>query len=143
MAWQAVAQHRQAQTKSPMDIQNSATGEFDGATAGLAQRIYKGLTLAPLGPQYQQMLQEWLDAPKGELVKIEDLAEKLDAPIEVLRARVSKLSARMKRIATPEEIETVRTPFMLLSDLKYDERKFARYRLTPAGREAVHRYLGR
>jgi hypothetical protein len=140
---QLLAQRRQAQTNPLAVAQNSAIGEIDGPTSALAQRIYKGLTSAPWGPRYDQILQELLDAPEGEVVKIEDLEKKLGATIRELRASVSKVSGRMKNIATPEEIENLRTPFLLIADLKYDEKHFARYQLTAAGREAVRRYLGR
>lgn len=143
VAWQAVTQYRQGQPKSAAEGNRPETGEIDEATAVLAQRIHRGLTLAPLGTRYQQMFQVWFDAPEGEAVKIEDLSAKVGASIEELRASTSKLSARMHKIATPEEMATLRTPFLLLADLKYDENRMARYTLTPAGREAVRRFLGR
>jgi hypothetical protein len=44
-----------------------------------------------------------------------ELSKKHD--IEEVGARTSKLSARMRRIATPEEFATLRTPFLMLADL--------------------------
>jgi hypothetical protein len=140
VAWQAVQQHRQA--KSPAQVSNSPSGELHGPTAELASRIYKGLTWRPLGPTYAEIFRELLDAPNGQEVKMEDLVTKLRATGDEVKARLSKLSGRMKRIATPEEIARVRTPFMLFADIEYDG-KSSQYRLTPAGREAAKRYLGR
>jgi hypothetical protein len=142
VAWYAVVQHRQAQTKPP-DEAPTISAFPDGATAELAQRIYKGLTWRPLGLRYQQMFQVWLDAPSGEAVKIEDLATRLNTSVEHLRANLSKLSARMKRIATTEEIANVRTPFQLLADIEYDARNSSQHRLTAAGKEAARKYLDR
>jgi hypothetical protein len=145
-AWQAVLHHRNAATKgpeAPAENRNSHASELDAATAGLAERIYRGLTLpVRLEARYLQIFREWLDAPQGAEVKIEDLATKIGATIGELRASTSKLSARMRRIATPEERATLRTPFLMLADLTYNESRMARYTLTAAGREAVRRFLG-
>jgi len=88
------------------------------------------------------IFRELLDAPLGAEVRIEDLSKKIGATTEELRANTSKLSARMRRIATPEELAIYRTPFLLLADLTYNESKMARYTLTPAGRDALRRFLG-
>lgn len=142
VAWQAVQQHRQAQAKSPAQVSNSPSGELDGPTTALASRIYRGFTWRKLGPAYADIFRELLEAPKGQEVKIEDLATKLGVTVNVVKARLSKVSGRMKRIATPEEIARETTPFKLFADIGYDG-KSSQYRLTPAGREAAKRYLGR
>ena len=146
VAWEAVQHHRHAATQAPEappENRNSNTSELDGATTGLAERIHRGLTLPMrLEGRYLQIFREWLNAPQGETVKIEDLSKKIGASIEELRASTSKLSARMRRIATPEEIASLRTPFLMLADLTYNDKKMARYSLTPAGRDAVRRFLG-
>lgn len=145
-AWEAVQLFRNAATKAPEappQNRNSLTCELNAATAGLAERIYRGLTLpVRLDGRYLQIFREWLDSSPGGEVKLEELSKKVGATTEELRANISKLSARMRRIATPEEIATHRTPFLLLADLTYNENKMARYTLTPAGRDAVHRFLG-
>ena len=41
-----------------------------------------------------------------------------------------------------EEAAALRTPFLLLADIEYDERNSSQHRLTPAG-EAVRKYLKR
>lgn len=142
VAWGAVEQHRQAQTR-PSTEGPIIPAHLDRATAELAQRIYKGLTWRPLGPRYREMFEAWLTAPSGEAVKIEDLATRLNTSVEHLRANLSKLSARMKRIATAEEIANVRTPFQLLADIEYDARNSSQHRLTEAGKEATRKYLDR
>jgi hypothetical protein len=141
VAWRAVERYRQEQTKSPGHISNPPSGELDGGTAALASRIFKGFTWRPLGPAYAEIFRELLGAPDGRGVKIEDFVAKLNATADEMKARLSKLSGRMKRIATPEELARVRTPFMLFADIEYDG-KSSQYRLTPAGREAAKRYLG-
>ena len=146
VAWQAVLHHRQVAAKgpeTPLENRNSHARELDVTTAGVAERIHLGLTLpVRLGGRYLQIFREWLDAPEGEEVRIEDLSKKIGASIQELRASTAKLSARMKRIATPEEIATLRTPFLMLADLTYNEKQLARYTLTPAGRNAVRKFLG-
>ena len=145
-AWEAVLLYRHAATKAPEappQNRNSLTNELDVATAGLAERIYRGLTLpVRLDGRYLLIFREWLDSPAGGEVKLEELSKKIGATTEELRANISKLSARMRRIATPEEVATLRTPFQKLADLTYNENKMARYTLTPAGRDAVRRFLG-
>jgi hypothetical protein len=145
-AWQAVLHHRHSTaeaSQAPSENRHSHAGELDAATAGLAERIHRGLTLpVRLEGRYALIFRELLDAPQGAEVRIEDLSKKIKATTEELRANTSKLSARMRRIATPEELATHRTPFLLLADLTYNEKKMARYTLTPAGRDALRRFLG-
>ncbi len=141
-AWQAVLLHRnttiRASEASPED-QKSHVIETGSDTA---ERIYRGFTLPMrLEGRYIKIFREWLAAPQGEKVKIEELAKKVGASIGEVRASTAKLSLRMKRIATPEEIATLWTPFLLLADLTYDEHRMARYALTPAGRDAVRRFV--
>jgi hypothetical protein len=143
VAWQAVEQYRQSQGKPSTKNSGSVSQQIDQATVAVAQRILNGLTYGPLGPRYRATLSEWLDAPKGEAVPIEELGKRIAANKFELRAILSKLSARMKRIATPEENASLRTPFLLLADIEYDERNSSRHRLTAAGREAVRLYLKR
>jgi hypothetical protein len=140
---EALARHRRVQgAPAPEDREFHAT-EVDGATAESSERIFRGLCLAPLGPPYRRIFEEWLKTPESEVVGLEELAARTGASIEEVRARTSKLSGRMRKIATPEEIATLRTPFLLLADLTYDEKNYARYALTRAGRQAVRRFLGR
>lgn len=142
VAWKAVEEHRQS-AKPFAESTESKVDQLDGATTELALRIFKGLTMGPLGPSYKAILQTLLDAPAGETVTINELEKKVGRSKDELRSNLSKLSARMKRIANTEEAATLRTPFLLLADIEYDERNSSRYRLTPAGREAVRRYLRR
>jgi hypothetical protein len=140
VAWEAVEQYRQ----SPHgENSNSAIPQIDAATAAVANRILKGLNWGPLGARYRAMLETWFKAPSGQAVTIDDLAKTVGATRNELRANLSKLSARMKRIATPEEAAALRTAFLLLADIEYDEFNSSRHRLTPAGREAVRQYLER
>lgn len=143
VAWQAVEQYRQSHGKQRTENSHGATPQIDGPTAAVAERILKGLNWGPLGPRYRAMLETWLDAPLGQAVTIGELAEAVRATRVQLKANLSKLSARMKRIATTEEAASLRTPFLLLADIEYDERNSSRHRLTPAGREAVRKYLKR
>jgi hypothetical protein len=137
-AWEAVLHHRA--TKASAVPRESRNTDLDAA---LAARIYRGLTLpVRLEGRYLQIFGEWLAAPPGAPVKIEDLAKKVGATIEELRANTSKLSARMRKVATPEEVANLRSPFLLLADLTYDERRMARFALTSAGRDAVRKVLG-
>ena len=141
IGWQAIEQYRQAETASPAQTDDSPAGELDGTTAELAGRIHKGLTWHKLGPVYADIFQALLDTPKGQEIKIESLASKVGATVAEVKARLAKLSGRMKRIATPGEIARVRTPFLLFSDIEYGGVS-TQYRLTQAGREAARRYLG-
>lgn len=141
VAWHAVEQYRQSHGKSRNEPSEGVTPQIDATTAAVADRILKGLNWGPLGPRYRAMLQVWLDAPEGQAVTVKRLAEAIGATRVELKANLSKLSARMKRIATTEEAASLRTPFLLLADIEYDETNSSRHRLTPAGREAVRRYL--
>jgi hypothetical protein len=143
VAWQAVEQYRRSSPNKPQENLDSTARHLDGATTILAQRILKGLTWGPLGPRYNAILGAWFEAAPGQAVRIDELAKTLHATSHELRANLSKLSARMKRIATPEEAASLRTPFLLLADIEYDEKNSSRHRLTPAGREAVRQYLKR
>jgi hypothetical protein len=87
------------------------------------------------------MLSSWFNAPSGQAVPIADLGKAVGANYYELRASLAKLSGRMKRIATPEEAAALRSPFLLLAEVEYDEKKSSQHRLTPAGREAVRKYL--
>lgn len=142
VASRAVEHYRQTQTNSPAQYDNSSASELDAATGALADRIRRGFTWRALGPPYEAIFRELLDAPVGQAVKIEDLAKKLGASFDEIKARLAKLSGRMKRIATAEEIARLRTPFMLFAQIE-SEGGATQYRLTQAGREAAKRYLGR
>jgi hypothetical protein len=143
-AGHALEQHRQGQAKSPAQTGNapSPAGEIDEATAELAGRIYKGFTWHQLGPHYAAIFETLLDAPEDQAIKLESLATQLKSTVDEVKARLSKLSGRMKRIATPQEIARVKTPFTLFADIEYDGTS-TQYRLTQAGHEAAKRYLGR
>lgn len=143
VAWEAVERYRQSRKAPQSENSGSTIPQIDASTAAVAERIYKGLSWGPLGPRYTTMLATWFDAPAGQAVTINDLAKTVGATRDELRASLSKLSGRMKRVATPEEAAALRTPFLLLADIEYDERNSSRHRLTPAGREAVRRYLKR
>lgn len=110
--------------------------------SGSAERIFQGLGWARLGPGYEKILRTWLDAGAA-YTKVDDLAEAVAVSLVQIRSMISKLSGRMKRIATDDEIKNLRTPMLLLVDVHYDEKGSSRHRLTAAGREAVKRYLGR
>jgi hypothetical protein len=143
VAWQAVENYRRSQNIPLPQNPDPGAGQIDPAVAELAQRIYKGLTMAPLGPRYKAMMDVWLAAPAGHAVTVVDLAKKVGCSDIEMRASLSKLSARMKRIATPQEAASLRTPFMLLAEIEYDETNSSRHTLTPAGREAARKYLAR
>jgi hypothetical protein len=143
VAWEAVERYRQS-LKTPQDENAPSTiPQIDGPTAALAQRIYKGLIWRQLGPRYRAMLETWFNAPVDQAVPIVDLQDKVGATPNELRASLSKLSARMNRVATVEEAAAVRTPFLLLADIEYDAKNSSKHRLTLAGREAVRKYLSR
>lgn len=142
VAWQAVEQYRRSPSRAAHDVE-SAAPLVDRATAEVAQRILKGLNWGPLGPRYSSIFGVWLDASPDQAVAIDDLAKRTGATHAELRANLSKLSARMSRVATPEEAASLRTPFLLLADIEYDHKNSSQHRLTPAGREAVRQYLKR
>jgi hypothetical protein len=142
VASRAVENDRQAQAKSPIQVNNTLASELDAATGALADRILSGWRWRPLGAPYEALMAGLLDAPVGQAVKIEELAKKVGASFDEIKARLAKLSGRMKRIATPEEMSRLRTPFMLFAGIE-SEGGSTQYRLTPAGREAAKRYLGR
>jgi hypothetical protein len=74
---------------------------------------------------------------------LEALAGQLKLYISQVQARFSKLSARLKRVATPAELADHRkTALGLLVETAYAAETTS-HRLTPAGRAAVRRYLGR
>lgn len=144
VAWKAVENYRQSTELPPSANPNTTPlTQVNASTAALAERIYKGLSRARLGPRYTKMLTTWYDAPAGQAVTIDDLAKTVEASHHELRASLAKLSGRMKRIATPEEAAALRTPFLLLADIEYDDKNSSQHRLTPAGREAVRKYLNR
>jgi hypothetical protein len=143
VAWEAVERYRQSRNTLLTENSVDATPQVDGRTAEVAQRIYKGLTWRPLDDRYRAILKILLNASPTVATTIGQLATTAGATRNELRANLSKLSARMKRIANQEESAALRTPFLLLAEIEYDEKNSSRYRLTPAGREAVRTYLNR
>jgi hypothetical protein len=110
---------------------------------GTAQRIFNALAWRKLPADYRRFFRVLLDAPEGEPVKVEAVAKKIGASsVGRVEAMTAKLTGRMKRFATPEEISNVPKPFNLLI-ASYNDQESHEYQLTAEGREAVLRYLGR
>ena len=147
-ASRAVAALRERESKNtppnpaPADAQQPHQPS-DEATAERAERIFQGLTWAPLGADYDSILQGLLNAPSGQFVTLAQLLTATGSTRQQFQARLSKLSGRMTRIATPEESATMKTAFLLLAEIKRVGNNSKHYRLTAAGREAVARYLTR
>jgi len=107
-----------------------------------AGTIYKALTWGPLDSSYSAMLQAWLDAPASSFLLLDALAAKLNLSVGQVQARFSKLSARLKRVATPAELAGHKKSALgLLVETAYAGETTS-HKLTPAGRVAVRRYLG-
>jgi len=165
VAWHAVQEYRRSQNRLPqvkiagseetipaprpaavaavIGVDAHPAAPLDVATAEVSERVYQGLNRNRdrLGRRYVDILSVWYNAPEGEAVPIGSLAKKLQASPAELRANLAKLSSRMRAIATFDEIAALRTPFLLLADIEYDENNTTRHRLTPAGREAARRFL--
>ncbi len=89
------------------------------------------------------MLSAWFDTPSNAYLPLDALADKLKLSVAQVQARFSKLSGRLKRVATEAElVDHRKTPLGLLVDVAYAADTTS-YRLTPAGRAAVRQYLGR
>lgn len=105
--------------------------------------IYRALTWGPLGLSYTALLTAWYDTPPNAYLPLDALAERLKLSIAQVQARFSKLSARLRRVATADElVDHPKTALGLLVEVAYSADTTS-YRLTPAGRAAVRQYLGR
>jgi O6-methylguanine-DNA--protein-cysteine methyltransferase len=142
VAARAVEHDEQARTITSSKVENSPLTGLDAIADELADRILKGFAWRPLGGPYEDIFRALLEVPVGDAVSLEDLARKLGASFDEIKARLAKLSGRMKRIATPAELTRFRTPFMLFADIESNNGS-TMYRLTPAGRAAAKRYLAR
>jgi hypothetical protein len=105
--------------------------------------VFRALTWGPLNASYERMFAAWYDTPPNAYLPLEALAGQLKLYVSQVQARFSKLSARLKRVATPAELADHRkTALGLLVETAYAAETTS-HRLTPAGRAAVRRYLGR
>jgi hypothetical protein len=141
VAWRAVESYRRSRISSAQATPTASEGDLAPDVGELAERIRRGFMWRPLGAPYEGIFRELLKVPEGQAITIEDLSSKLGASFDEVKARLAKLSGRLKRIATPDEIASLRTPFMLFAAIE-SAGGATRYRLTPAGREATRRYLG-
>jgi hypothetical protein len=125
----------------------AATGRQDAADDGdrdAAARILRGLRIVPLSAPYTRILRAWYEGgrPEDGYLHIRDLARVAGISSDQARAMISKLSSRMRRIATPADLQALKTPLRLLVEVDYDESNSSLHRLTRAGRLAVAEYLG-
>ena len=106
-----------------------------------ADRITAALGSAPLPQVYGDYLRVLFDAPN--YLDIRAIAAKLNISPTQIGAMASKLSARLKKVASANELRDLKTPLNLLVTIRYDQAtKEASHKLTdPAGRDAVTRYL--
>lgn len=105
--------------------------------------VFRALTWGPLDASYTRMLTAWCDTPANAYLPLEALAKQLGLTVAQVQARFSKLSARLKRVATQAELADHRkTALGLLVETAYAADTTS-HRLTPAGRAAARRYLGR
>ena len=137
--WTAILKHREK--GEPLRANETEDVPVERATSEIATRILKGLFQAPLGPRYIAILKVWLAAPLGQSTGVHELAGLVSATNDQMRANLAKLSIRMRQIATPEELASLRTPFLLLAEIERGEDNLTKHRLTTAGREAVRRFL--
>ena len=143
VAFRAVEQYRRSRTEPQKENTLRARPEVDIQTAAASERILRALQSAPLGPRYRSMIETWYDSPPNEPVTFDALQKAVGATRNELRASLAKLSGRMKPALTAEESATFRVPFLLLADIERAEGNSTKHRLTPAGREAVRKYLKR
>ena len=68
---------------------------------------------------------------------VQELSKTLGLKGKSASAMLTKLSGRMRKIATADELADFRTPLNLLLEIAYDERHPSRAKLTPSGRAAV------
>ncbi|NBB42440.1 hypothetical protein [Sphingobium yanoikuyae] len=107
-----------------------------------ADRIITALKAAPLPTIYGEYLRVLLDA--DDYLDIRAIATKLNISPTQIGAMASKLSARLKKVATATELRDLKTPLNMLVSIRYDQgSKEASHQLTdPAGRTAAQRFLG-
>ncbi|WP_022683006.1 hypothetical protein [Sphingobium bisphenolivorans] len=108
-----------------------------------ADRIIAALNAAPLPSIYGEYLKVLVNA--DDYLDIRAIAAKLNISPTQIGAMASKLSARLKKVATASELRDLKTPLNLLVAIRYDQgTKEASHRLTdPAGRSAAVRFLGK
>jgi hypothetical protein len=142
-AEEAVRKCRELQTSETKsdDQSTSATNEESIEVEERSQRVLHGLTSpGPLPAIYIAELRVLYEAGSRP-VKLEDLASRVGASSEKVTAHLSKLSARMRRIASPTELKVFAKAFFLLGDIEPTSDGSKQYRLTPAGRLAVRQWL--
>lgn len=141
-AEQAVRTFREHQVTEPAKVDITATEALPTGLADRIQRIHRGLTRpGPLPAIYGAELRVLYEAGT-EAINLEAIASKVGVSASEVTAHLSKMSARMKRIATPAELEALPKAFLLLGDIEpTDDGSSKKYRLTLAGREAVRRLL--
>jgi hypothetical protein len=143
VAEEAILNYREYQT-SEAKLENRstlATKEESMEVKERARRVLQGLTTpGPLPAIYIAELRVLYEAGSRP-VKLEDLASRVGASSDKVTAHLSKLSARMKRIATPSELKVFAKAFLLLGDIEPTLDGSKQYRLTLAGRVAVCQWL--
>jgi hypothetical protein len=143
VAEEAVSKYREYQN-SEVKIDNRSTlamKEESMEVEERARRVLQGLTSpGPLPAIYIAELRVLCEAV-SQSVKLEDLASRVGASSDKVTAHLSKLSARMKRIASPAELKAFSKAFLLLADIEPTPDGSKQYRLTPAGRVAVCQWL--
>jgi hypothetical protein len=130
---------RQTNTQQiPTEPLDTEAAEPDGTDT-----IYRALTWGPLGVSYTAMLSAWYDTPRNAYLPLDALAAQLKLSVAQVQARFSKLSGRLKRVATAAElVDHRKTALGLLVEIAYAADTTS-HRLTPAGRAATRQYLGR
>ena len=137
----AAAERYEQKAKEAQEDFAEPAPSVDGA--GEVDTIYKALTWGPLGQSYNAMFETWLAQPEQAFLSIERLAEEVELSVSQVQARFSKLSGRLRRVASAEELEkSPKTALGLLVDAAFDAAGSPSHRLTPAGRVAVRRYVG-
>ena len=109
--------------------------------SGSSDTIYRAFTWAPLGNSYSKMFQIWSALKPEEYLSVDKLASRLGLSVGQVQARFSKLSARIRRVASDEELAPhPRTALGIMVDIAYSPQGTS-HRLTNDGRAAVQRYL--
>lgn len=135
----AVERFREAQAGTQIEDPH-APSALDG---GRVLRILNALSWRKLPSDYGRLFRVLLDAPEGQPVKIDALAEAISASsVGRVDTMTQKLTGRIKKFATAEELASVRRPFNLIITATY-EKDAPAFQLTDEGREAVQRFLGR
>ena len=128
----------------PVEVDDTGKDDVPDAEGDLEDTIFRALAWAPLGKSYSDAFTQLLAPRQGDgYLPVPTLAAKLNLSVGQVQARLSKLSARLGRVATDSQrAANPKTALTMMFDIAHTATN-TEYRLTAAGRKAVVRYMTR